>query len=208
MRNRWVGALAVGATGALAWAGCALVIDLGPEAQLRTDASVLPGAPDAAPDVVVDAPVEAGPTNVCGLGDSPNPTCAACIQAHCCDVSKTCAADPECAAGLECIKDCMAQIECIITCIGNANLDKTTQCSQQQCPVCTPPDECGKLGQCCLATYDHGEAGAGQKILRDVCRGVILEVDNATCAQHLDTVKARSEAAPICNGQVPEAGSD
>ena len=190
---------------AVVWAGCALVIDLGPEAQLRPAGS---GAEAGPTEASADAPpVEAGPTAVCGLNDSPNAACAACIQANCCEVSKTCAADPDCVAGLECIKDCLAQIECIIGCIGNKNLDKTTSCSQQNCPVCTPPDECAKLGQCCLATYDH-DASSQPKILHDVCRGVILQCDNGACAQHLDSLKARSEAAPICNGQLPDSGSD
>jgi hypothetical protein len=194
-----------------AWGGCALVLDLGPEAQLRPaeagsgDAPTVPIETDAA-----DAGADTGPVFVCGLQASPNATCANCIQSSCCAESITCSQDPACVAGLECIKDCMAQIECIITCFGNPNLEKVTSCSSRQCTPCTPGDQCSKLGSCCLATYDHADAGEN-RILRDVCRGVILGVDEPTCAQHLTAVAARPEAAPKCNGQQPpppDSGSD
>jgi hypothetical protein len=197
--------LGVLVAGALAWGGCSLLIDLGPEAQLRAAAS---GDEAGLPEAGIDAPAEAAPTSVCGLTASPNASCAACIQNHCCDVSKTCAADPECVAGLECIKNCLAQIECIIQCLGNKNLLPTTTCSQQLCPDCTPTDECAKLGQCCLATYGQGDAGSEQRILHDVCRGIILDNDSTACGTHLDAIKPLAEAAPICNGRLPEAGAD
>jgi hypothetical protein len=202
-RSGRIAAVAIFAT-MFVWGGCALVIDLGPEAQLRPDAS----SPEtgAGPSVPLEAGLGGGDAAVafvCGLEAAPNAACASCIQAQCCDESKVCATDPVCVQGLECIKDCMAQIVCIIGCLGtNPALSKVTTCSSRQCPVCTPGPDCTKLGACCRATYGDGGSGEG-KVLLDVCRGDVLGVDEQECQNRLDGIIASPGAAPQCTGQSP-----
>jgi hypothetical protein len=179
------------------WGGCALVIDLGDEARLRpVEASI--DLPDVIEDAGSDdAPADDGstPAATCGLPPSPNAACNSCIETNCCDDSKVCGADPECAARLECIKDCMADVLCILSCQSdNANILALTGCSANNCGVCSPGSECGKLGSCARTFADAG----GEGLLRNVARGVVLEVDEAKCKAHRATLAQYKDAEPAC----------
>lgn len=173
------------------WGGCALVIDLGDEARLKLpDASIIE---DAGPD---DAPADDGSTKfTCGLPPSPNGACNDCIKTNCCEVSTKCADDPDCVARLECIKDCMAQYLCILTCKGdNPNIEALTTCSASNCGVCSPGPECTQLGKCAF-TFD---ADGGERILREVARGVVLEVNEEKCKAHRANLAKHKAAEPAC----------
>lgn len=178
------------------WGGCALVIDLGDEARLRPPEASVEAAnvEDAGPE---DAPADDGSTNTatCGLPPSPNPACNTCIEPNCCHVSKACADDPDCVARLECIKDCMAQYLCILTCQGdNPNIEALTTCSANNCGVCSPGPECTKLGACARTFADAG----GEALLRNVARGVVLEVDEQKCKAHRASLAQYKDAEPAC----------
>jgi hypothetical protein len=149
---------------------------------------------DAGPD---DAPADDGSTKfTCGLPPSPNGACNDCIKTNCCEVSTKCADDPDCVARLECIKDCMAQYLCILSCQeGDAsNIEALTTCSASNCGVCSPGPECTQLGKCAL-TFD---ADGGERILREVARGVVLEVNEEKCKAHRANLAKHKAAEPAC----------
>lgn len=172
-------------------AGCALVIDLGDEVKLRpldagTSLPVETGPP------VVDAATEAGPIGPqprCGLTDSPNATCADCFATtECCEVNKTCAADPDCVAGLECIKDCLVNSPCIEQCRKDHPLIATvTDCTIRSCIICTPPSACVKLGACLFNLPP-------ESIVRQLYRNVILELDSKKCTDSRLQIVENGEA--------------
>lgn len=181
--------------------GCALVIDLGDEAQLRVDAGppVVDVRETSTPEVDTGAP-DTGPVYACGLEGSTNPSCGPCIEAQCCDVSKRCHADPDCVAGLECIKDCFVQLGCVNGCLArdNPNLSELTLCTQFKCNQCTPPPDCVNLGRC-AATLDPAEFG----LIRNYIRGLLLDADADACRrQHLEMPKYSSHSD--CAGPTPQ----
>lgn len=174
--------------------GCAAVIDLGDEAKLRSAAEA--GAPvvETGADARADgaAGSDAAPPGVCGLPDSPNADCAACIQQQCCDISKACATDPTCVAGLQCVKDCLVQVECIVGCAQRyPSITNETNCSAMKCPKCTPGPQCSRLGQC---VFDLPDAS----LLRQVEEGRILELDEDACKSSRQQVAGAQADASAC----------
>jgi hypothetical protein len=179
------GALALAAFGV----GCALVIDLGDEPKLRpADAGPVV---EAGPQPEASAP-DAGPPPVCGIADSTNAACADCIHQKCCDVGKTCAADPVCAAGLQCVKDCLVEIGCISDCLNKyPSVAQETNCSAFSCSLCTPKTQCSKLGQCVFNLPKDN-------LLRQVEEGRILDLDEQACtdARHQAVEQGQVDAGP------------
>lgn len=158
-------------------AGCALVIDLGDEVKLGAlDAGAIEPVVDARPSVP-EAATEAGPVpGRCGLDDSPNAACAECFATtECCEINRTCAADPDCVAGLECIKDCLVNSSCIEACqTKHPGIRAVADCTIARCIQCTPPSACVKLGQCIFGLPPSA-------VVRKVYRNVILELDSKKC---------------------------
>lgn len=174
-------------------ASCALLIDLGDEPTLLPpDSGTEAASVDSGSDV--DA-ADASALFACGLRPSQNAACRTCIESACCEVSKTCALDPDCVAGLECVKTCLASAPCVSTCLlRSPNLAAVTDCSSLNCTVCSPGPACRKLGQCCAQLADGGAEG----LLRNICAGVILDVDETKCD---------AQRAQVANEISADAGS-
>jgi hypothetical protein len=184
--------------GTFVWGGCALVIGLGSEAQLRNDAAVVDSA-EAPPDAAADAPV-----NLCGLPPTGAPKCDTCTVQNCCDVNKACAADPGCVLALECIKNCLAQVACFGRCLadGGQGINDVVGCETGTClQPCTPSTDCQKLGAC--ASLLDPDAG---KFFREVAREEITALSDQCEDQRLiigsslnDSLIDASVDASICH---------
>lgn len=175
-------------------AGCALIIDLGDEPKLApaADGSTPPSDGNVAPvnegGTADSGPKDAGPSGdsgpdaakpACGLDDSPREACWQCVHAtKTCDVSKECAAEPGCAAGLDCIKHCLSQSDCVNDCTDKEPTGKlfalTTQISTDCGGQCVPAIECQRLGSCAFPLPSNA-------IFRVNAEQAILRLDESGC---------------------------
>jgi hypothetical protein len=174
-------AFAIPASAALfAWAGCALVIDLGDEARLQPSDAASGTAADTG--AVVDS--GPGPTPLlCGMPRANNEACSTCTEGNCCAENEACAADPDCVAGLQCVQDCMAQYACVDACgrvdggPQNAHLAAVVNCSTGKCfAQCVPLAKCQALGACASKLDPEKD-----KLLRDLAKGLILLTNEDNC---------------------------
>jgi len=170
------------ALAAVACAGCASLVDLGPEAILRDAAPADPDAGEAPPVPEASSPSEASTGDAafaCGLTPHPNARCNACADDACCDLGWQCAADPVCVQGVQCSLDCAFDATCVGRCVSTYGADGGVYVDYQSCVIshcasdCLPGPVCAALARCCVAIQDPDA--------RDLCAGAVNAGDEGGC---------------------------
>jgi hypothetical protein len=167
-------------------AGCASIVDLGPEATLREAAVADDGPPgDDEPTVHETGPAPEA-SFPCGVTPDPNPKCNACAVQNCCSLGKQCAADPMCVQGIQCSLDCVFDSTCVEQCLATYATDGGVLVPYQTCAIsncesaCLPGPICAALARCCLTIQDQSA--------RELCAAAVNTADESGCVSIVTNV--------------------